>query len=192
MGMMMKKIISCRECGIRKNQQPIVDKVPFNDNLIMCVDFAAHKLPEKEMTDSGSGKCFPIKELLRPAMEEMEKNGYDFYYTYLLKCVPLLNGMIRKPFSYELRNCFRHLCEEIDELQPKAVLLLGHNTYLPVLSLLGLRFKKWNGVYFDIYWHKEIGYIPVSHPAMLEKSRPHQYEIYIEGINNVLQRCIKH
>lgn len=192
MGMTIReKVLSCRVCGIRKYQQPLLDKVPDNSNLIMCVDYAAPKLPASVDADSGSVRCFPAKEMLSSVIKEMQKSGYDFYHSYLLKCTPMLDNKSRKPFKHELRNCFLHFMEEVNTLKPKAVLLMGQNTYLTVLSSLGIPFKKWQGVYFDIYEHNQICYIPISHPSMLDVSRPNNYDIYIDGINNVLRRCIE-
>ena len=190
--MIMEKIASCHNCGIRKYQPPLLDDVPIADKVIMCVDFAAPKLPVGITPEKNPLRCFPTKEILSQPIKDMQKIGYAFYHTYLLKCTPILNGAPRKPFKHELQTCFFHLQEEIKALQPKAVLLFGQNTYLPVLSMLGIPLQKWNGVYFNIHKFNGINYIPISSPLMGDIKHQNNYALYGEGINNVLLRCIEH
>ncbi len=186
-----ERIAFCHNCGIRKYQPPLLDALPTDSKVIMCVDFAAPKLQAGIDPEKNPLSCFPAKEILSQPIKDMQKIGYAFYHTYLLKCTPMLNGASRKPFKHELQSCFSHLQEEINTLQPQAVLLFGQNTYLVVFDILGLTFQKWKGVYFDIYKYNGINYIPISRPMMGDIKHQNNYTIYWEGINNVLMRCLE-
>lgn len=184
-----EKIRACRECSIRNYQPPVLDEPPGEGKLVMCVDFAPPLLLQANGELPAFDRCFPAGPLLEPALRELVRFGYVFYGSYLLKCPPLQNGVPRKPHHYELSNCFRHLQEEIRTYRPLAVLLLGHGTYLNVLSLLGLEYKKSYGYYFNLYPHEGTNYIPVIHPAQLDKTPGAPPSLYMEGIVNAVKRC---
>lgn len=185
----INNIRSCRECGIRKYQLPVVDEAPEGNKLVMFVDYTAPLLPEREReTPADFDRCFPAGPMLEPVLKDMARFGYTFYGAYLLKCPPLLNGEIRKPTKYELKNCFHHLQAEIAAYQPVAVLLLGHGTYMNVLSLLGLTCRKHVGYYFNVYHHNGVSYAAIPHPGSLDKTLDN-YGLYMDGIANAVKRC---
>ena len=87
MGMTIReKVLSCRVCGIRKYQQPLLDKVPDNSNLIMCVDYAAPKgTPVVSIGDGtvifkaykgGGGNTVKIKHNSTYTTAYLHLNGY--------------------------------------------------------------------------------------------------------------------
>ena len=181
-------IFKCRECAIRKYQPPLVDTLPAGSNIIMLVDFAAPLVPNAIVSKPYS--TFPAKEMLEPFIKKWQPRGYEFYHAYMCKCPPLSNGVHRKPYKHELQICFYHLQTEIRTLKPKAVFLMGNQTYLTLLSFLRIPFRKWKGFYFDIYQHNKTPYVPVTHPELIVKNNTKNYDIYFDGLNNVLERCL--
>ena len=186
---LINNIRNCHECGIRKYQLPVMDDVPEGDKLVMCVDYTAPLLPQELRNGPVEfDRCFPAGPMLEPALKELARFGYSFYGAYLLKCPPVLNNAIRRPTKSEMYSCFAHLQKEIEAYRPAAVLLLGHGTYLNVLSLLGLEYKRSFGYYFNVYRHNGVSYAAVPHPSTLDKKRDN-HSLYMEGICNAVKRC---
>ena len=186
----IEKIRACQECGIRKYQLPVLDEEPpQGEKLVMCVDYTAPLLPQNmRNTPPDFDRCFPAGPMLEPALKELARFGYTFYGAYLLKCPPLLNETPRKPTKYELSSCFRHLQLEIETYRPQAVLLLGQGTYLNVLSLLNIPYRKAYGYYFNIYRHHGVSYAAIPHPGTLDKFHDNP-SLYMEGIVSAVKRC---
>ena len=181
-------IKKCRECGIRKYQHPLVDNAPVGNKIIMFVDFVAPFIPSELVNENAA--AFPVKKILEPFVQSWQRNGHEFYYSYMCKCLPLLDGVQRKPFKFELQACFPHLQDEIRTLKPQAVFLMGNSTYLTFLSFLRIPFRKWKGFYFEPYVHNKTPYIPITHPSLIAKNNMRNYDQYLDGLNNVLNRCI--
>lgn len=187
---LQKDIVSCQECGIRRYQEPILDKDPETDDILMFVDLAPPKVRDPHSDLARPLTPFtPSGKILAMAEEELRQYGYSFYRTNLVKCPPLQGDKPRYPNSYEIEMCLDNLLMEIDYYVPIAVFLLGQNVYMPVLNLLDEPFRNWGGYYFNIYNIDGINYIPAWHPLYIDTYQKKNIPLYIEGIVNAVQRC---
>lgn len=67
------------------------------------------------------------------------------YKTNLVKCLPLTEEQkLRYPNKKEIDSCYEHLAEEIQELSPKIVFLLGGKVSSAVEKHLKINFEKWD------------------------------------------------
>ncbi len=107
------------------NQRPLMDKSRVCD--IMWVGLSAKKVKDVNKTiplcnDTNSGKI----------IEEIEKrlDGFKFYKTNLVKCLPLdENGKLRYPTTSEMNSCVGNLLFEINYFNPKIIFVLGKRAY---------------------------------------------------------------
>lgn len=128
----------------------------------------------------------PAADILRQTMKKVGLPVSDdkVYFTTALKCAyPKIKG---KQIPAEVvRNCHKHIIEEILAVQPKIVLILGKtaiqtvygDTSIKVQSVMG-RVTPIPGVSEDIIA------VPVLHPAMIQRA-PGEYKPFLASIELV-------
>lgn len=121
----MKLIRNCKKCDLCNNQLPLLDNK--ESATIMWVGLSAKKVDNvlegvPLNNDTNSGKI----------IEQIEKQliGQTFYKTNLVKCLPLNEkNKLRYPTNEEMKKCIQNLIEEIENINPKIIFLLGKKTY---------------------------------------------------------------
>lgn len=90
-------------------------------------------------------------------------NREDIYLSNILKCRPPNN---RLPSVFEVNNCFPYLIQEINEVKPKIIVLLGNTAFtcffnkgVPMKAVLG----KWIPLYNKLF-------IVAYHPSFVMRS----------------------
>lgn len=183
---MIEQIKKCNKCRLCCNQKPLLDKE--RSCQIFWVGLSAKKItsedeiPLSPKTNTG---------MIIQKVEEMIEN-ISTYKTNLVKCVPLnQNSKLRYPNKKEIDCCFFNLEEELNELSPKIVFLLGEKVYTSVERHLNIKFEKWNE--FD-YRYKEVDgryYIPIHHPSYISVYKRKQMEEYISSIEKMIFELIE-
>ena len=173
---------TCRACGLYINQKPLIDTAGHAE--IFWVGLSAVRnsssddhLPLSVNTRSGS----LLKEIERPF-----KNSFSFYRTNLVKCLPLKEDKIRYPSSKEMSNCFTNLTDEIEEISPKLIFLLGKQVGDFVLhSLLGHKTTSSpNFEYLQYEWQDKI-LVPVHHPSYVLIYKRRYLGKYMDRIRSI-------
>ncbi|MGF0094275.1 uracil-DNA glycosylase family protein [Lachnospiraceae bacterium SGI.066] len=182
---MIEQIYNCQKCGLCLNQKPLLDTEKKYG--IFWVGLSAKKIeddneiPLSPRTNSGR------------LIEEIEKEckGISTYKTNLVKCLPLTEQKkLRYPNQKEIDTCFEHLEDEIQELSPKIVFLLGEKVYLAVEKHLKIELKKWNDFQFYFKEYNGVYYVPIHHPSYIYVYKRKQIDEYIKGIKNVINKLL--
>ena len=182
---MFESIKACHKCNLCLNQAPLLDK--STDCQIFWVGLSAKivsddtDIPLSPETNTGQ------------IIYEIEETYNDIisYKTNLVKCVPLTESKkLRYPNKSEINCCIIHLQEEIHELSPKIVFLLGEKVCSSVEKQLCITFEKWNG--FN-YIYKEINgvyYIPIHHPSYIYVYKRKQIQQYVKSIQSLIDSLL--
>jgi uracil-DNA glycosylase family 4 len=174
---------TCKECGLYLNQKPIFDyrktskvfwvglsAVQFNED--------EEKLPLSPLTRSGA----LIHSIENPFKEEI-----TFYKTNLVKCVPLKDEKIRYPLEHEMNKCFPNFEQELDEMNPSLVFMLGKQVstfvfkklseYIPVLD---------DSFNYSGYMIGQTKFIPIHHPSYILVYKRKYIDKYKENIQRII------
>lgn len=153
---------SCKRCGLRKNQEPIYEKVSHAD--IFWVGISAKKCknendrcPLAESTNTGK---------IIKSIEDTCQN-YKYYRTNLVKCVPLdKDRKIRYPTKSEINSCMVNLRYETKLLRPKLVVTLGK---LVFYSLIRDHVKEYsiNSFSYRTGKYDNIQILNIPHPSYI-------------------------
>ncbi len=109
------------------------------------------------------------------------------YKTNLVKCVPTdEKGKLRYPNQKEISLCIAHLDDELRELQPKIVFLLGEKVAKAVCEHLSIPFQKWKGLEYSAAEYHSTFFIPVHHPSYIYVYRRKQVDEYVNRLAQII------
>lgn len=74
---------------------------------------------------------------------------------------------MRYPNKKEIDSCYEHLAEEIQELSPKIVFLLGGKVSSAVEKHLKINFEKWDEFKYHYKKINGVYYVPIHHPSYI-------------------------
>ena len=174
----------CQACGLYCHQKPLTE--PLKASPVICVGLSAKlssckdEIPLDPRTISGN------------IILEIEKAiGFSFYKTNLVKCVPLDEiDMLRYPEDDEIAHCIPHLKGEIEEVQPKVVLLLGNKVATGVAKHRNMPTPKFNGYQYHTIEHNGVKYIAIQHPSYIYVYKRKEMKQYINAVANTIRKEI--
>ena len=119
------------------------------------------------------GRAFVGKsgQELRRVLRALDMNPDNVVYTNAVRCRPPDNKISKKYINY----CKQFLLDEIEELDPEYVLLMGNSPLEAVLNQSGI--TTWNGVVVE---ENNRVYIPMFHPAYILRN-PEILDEWLEG-----------
>jgi len=134
-------------------------------------------------TSRASGR--KIRDLLADAGFGRE----DCYYTNAVKCHPPEN---RDPTNEELANCRPYLVEEVETVDPRAVLTTGKHATKTVLALDGDSPERFLDSVLEPRWSDTLGVsvVPLLHPSYQEvwlSRLGYDDESYVAAVERVLR-----
>jgi uracil-DNA glycosylase family 4 len=113
-----------------------------------------------------------------------------------VRCHPIdNNNKDREPTQEELNYCLHHIKEEIEQLKPKSVILLGMSSFKSFIKLDNDDNRNTIKVLRKFqFYNKDIGYQTTYHPSFLCRTygkfnnlKPNFYDsLFIENIKNAL------
>ena len=173
----------CNKCTLCLNQPPLLQEISGRCD-VMFVGLSAVQVndlfsnePFANTTQSGA--------LLRGIVKEI--TSLQFYFTNIVKCLPLNNGKIRYPSRDEMTECFINYKVEIDELRPIKVVLLGKQVSSFVSKQLGFRFSSATSPFeFDVVDHDGIEYMDAYHPSYVSVYKRKDLPLYKDAIGSFL------
>jgi len=172
----------CKACGLYLNQYPISDSKKKSNIFwvgLSAVQFEEHEVQKPLAAHTRSGA-------LIQTIEESFANEISFYKTNLVKCVPLKSNKIRYPLEHEMEKCYPNLEDEIHELTPSVVFLLGKQVATFVLKKLEISEfnldENFNYSSFDV---NNIKYVPVHHPSFVLVYKRKYLDDYINSIQSL-------
>ncbi len=182
---MFESIKKCNKCGLCKYQAPLVDDSKTCQ--VFWVGLSAKKAtcesekPLSPTTNSGKLIC-NIEERCAEVLT---------YKTNLVKCVPLDDQeKLRYPNKKEIDICFPNLKEEISELKPRIVFLLGDKVTKAVSKHFKLTFESWDGFDYKYTVYNEIFFIPIHHPSYVHVYKRKQMDDYIFNVKNLITELL--
>ncbi len=182
----LERIRYCEKCKLCCNQRPLMDRC--SECQVLWVGLSAKKalhddeIPLSIETNSGA----VIHEV------EMLLEDVKCYKTNLVKCLPLdEKSKLRYPNQKEIDACFANLEEEIAELSPKIVFLLGEKVYSSVGKHLNLSFDRIDGFSYHYVKRNNVYYVPIQHPSYIYVYKRKEMEHYINGIKQIAQTILK-
>lgn len=178
---MFEEIINCKQCGLCKNQSPLLDNKTACK--IFWVGLSAKKIssdderPLSPTTNSGS-----IIKCIEEKFQDVE-----MYKTNLVKCLPLDDtGKLRYPNKNEILHCLPNLKKEINELSPKILFLLGNKVINAVGTCYSIEFEKINGFNYKIVKYQDKYFVPIHHPSYVYVYKRKNLEDYEKAIETIL------
>lgn len=113
------------------------------------------------------------------------------YKTNLVKCLPLTEEQkLRYPNKKEIDSCYEHLAEEIQELSPKIVFLLGGKVSSAVEKHLKINFEKWDEFKYHYKKINGVYYVPIHHPSYIYVYRRKRIDEYINEVERIIKRLL--
>ena len=173
------KTKACKACGLYLNQRPLFDKK--KQASVFWVGLSAVQINADEDGQPlapGTRSGALIESIELPFL-----NDVSFYRTNLVKCLPLKNDKIRYPMSHEMEKCYPNLNDELEEMNPSLVFLLGKQVATFVMKQLGVENIQLDESFnFDTFKINNIIYIPVHHPSYVLVYKRKFLAEYVSGI----------
>lgn len=173
---------ACKACGLYMNQPPVYEKA--KNPHIFWVGLSAVQFDE-------GIEPLPLSPLTRTGMliEQIENNLNDnlnFYKTNLVKCLPLNNDKIRYPSFPEMEKCYVNFEDELKELNPSIVFLLGKQVSSFILKKNGIMDFNLSGTfkYRTFYFENKI-FIPIHHPSYILVYKRKLIKKYINSLKSI-------
>ena len=180
--MCISDIKSCKKCSICIHQEPLIDECTCCDGfwvgLSAKLSNTVKARPLDSSTKSGS------------LLDECEKSfdHIKMYRTNLVKCAPLTEqGKLRYPNEMEINSCLQNLVDEIKELRPKIVILLGKRVEMAVGSYFGIKFEADGAFSYKCVIDDGINYLSIQHPSYINIYRRAYISDYIRGISDAVK-----
>lgn len=180
-----KKILKCKKCKLHKENSPLLDILKEAD--IIFVGLSAKKktvqdeVPLDEKTKSG--------KLVLQMMEIAKQYGLSSYRTNLVKCAPLDEcGKLRYPSKEEVNCCFSNLTQEIEQIKPKIIILLGDIVQKTIENKKQIKIGNTNNCEFPYTKaeDEEIFYVASYHPSYVLRSKE-RTKIYLGNFKQLLE-----
>jgi len=125
-------------------------------------------------------------------IEEIENEclGVKFHRTNLVKFAPIdSEGKLRYPTRFECSEDFPKLLNEIKEINPKMIFLLGNNVHDFVLGQLG--FKSLKVSYnFEVFNWNGRWIVPIYHPSYIMVYKRGEKDLYVQSVKDVISRFL--
>lgn len=174
----------CNKCNLCLNQPPLLQEISGHCD-VMFVGLSAVQAndlfsdePFAQTTQSGA--------LLRDIVKEL--TDLQFYFTNIVKCLPLSDGKIRYPSHDEMGECFVNYKVEIAELLPSKVVLLGKQVSGFVSKQLGFRFSSAKSPFeFETIEHDGIEYMDAYHPSYVSVYKRKDLPLYKDAIESFVR-----
>ena len=182
---MIEDILFCQKCNLCKTQRPLLDEV--KPCQVMWVGLSAkivstdNEPPLATTTNTG--------EIIHKI--ECQCTQIVNYKTNLVKCVPTdEKRKLRYPNKDEIDLCITHLDNELQELQPKIVFLLGERVAKTVCSHLSITFKKWKDFEYFATKYQNTFFVSVHHPSYIYVYKRRQIDEYVNSVARIIETLI--
>ena len=182
---MIEQIRRCQKCGLCFNQKPLLD-VEKECQVFWVGLSAKKKKSNKEIPLSPETNTGMVIQRIEEVCGEVTT-----YKTNLVKCLPLTEEQkLRYPNKKEIDSCYEHLAEEIQELSPKIVFLLGGKVSSAVEKHLKINFEKWDEFKYHYKKINGVYYVPIHHPSYIYVYKRKKIEQYVDSIEKLVNSLL--
>lgn len=172
----------CKACGLYLNQRPLYDEL--KQSQIFWVGLSAVQVDKVETTKPLSSET--ASGNLVSKIEEPYLHKLQFYKTNLVKCLPLKDKKIRYPVQKEMEKCFPNFEDEVKELKPTIIFLLGKQVSTFIAKKYSINIKTLNKNYkYKSFLIDGITFVPVHHPSYILVYRRKDLLKYISQIQSL-------
>jgi len=175
---------NCSACILNEDQHTLITLNSLDID-VLWVGLSAKKQKDGSIAiplspDTNTGRIIQKVEL---GLE-----GCNFAKTNLVKCAPLdKNDKLRYPTNKEMNFCYHFLVDEINDLRPKIVFLLGLNVANFVLNKNRIKHVGLDSEYnYANYKWENIIFIPIHHPSFIHIYKRKQLDVYVEKLQNII------
>ena len=182
---MIDHIGNCTRCPLSTHQKPILDHRRQADVIWLGIS--------GKSTSSQFQKPLDPNTISGQIIEQIEKQlpSINFYSSNLVKCAPINNnGKLRYPSAKEINACSYNLQVEIEELQPKVLVLLGEKVANSLIDSTELKLEPKNQFIRSITKNNNTIYIAATHPSYIYVYKRKFINEYINTIKNLLHKII--
>lgn len=174
----------CQACGLYCHQKPLTE--PLRASQVVCVGLSAKLSSCKDETP------LDPRTVSGNIIAQIEQSiGFSFYKTNLVKCVPLdETDMLRYPTNDEIAHCATHLKGEVEEVQPKVVLLLGNTVASGVAKHRNMETPTFNGYHYHSIEHNGVKYIAIQHPSYIYVYKRKEMQQYVNAVVDAIRKEI--
>jgi uracil-DNA glycosylase family 4 len=122
-----EEIRACQKCTIASTRKrPVIASGELLKGIMIIGG-----IPDAQEDAAGSPFIGPTGDLLDKMLQAIDIKRCDVYLTNVIKCFP---GNRRDSYKNEIINCSGYLKSQIDQLNPRLILLLGIEAAHAVLS----------------------------------------------------------
>jgi len=177
----------CKACGLFLNQIPIYDEMKKSSvfwvglsSVLISADEEMQPLSPHTRTGS------LINKIENTFIEDV-----TFYKTNIVKCVPLINTKTRYPKKHEMEKCYPNLLDEIEQLKPSIIFLLGKQVASFVLGKHNINsFCLDSSFAYQSYEVDDYIFVPVHHPSYILVYKRKFIDLYVKKINTIITKSI--
>jgi DNA polymerase len=176
-----EKVENCKRCDLWKTRtHPVFGEVNLDRGLMFIGEAPGYFEDHQGKPFVGkAGKV--LDELLKSAGLQRE----DISLTNVVKCRPPNN---RDPLPNEIEACSIYLDEQMELIQPKAIVLLGKFALSYIFEKFGLKRKKISEVHGKVFRVRDLmgsrKLIPLYHPATATYN-PQMKKVLIEDFKSI-------
>lgn len=173
------KCSNCQNCKLCKNRNSVVFGVGNENAKIMFIG-EGPGADEDRLGEPFVGKA---GKLLDMAFQALDIKREEIYIANVVKCRPPGN---RNPEADEIQACIGYLKEQIEQIQPQIIVLLGS---VALKAILGNQYgiTSSRGKWFE---QDNILYMPTFHPAALLRDESKKIYLY-QDLKEVLNKLKK-
>ncbi|RLM96487.1 uracil-DNA glycosylase family protein [Haloarcula sp. Atlit-7R] len=187
----------CRRCPELAESRTCISwgNGPLDADLVVVGEAPADGDPEAEHWQGGNltGMAYTSRRSGRKVRQVLADAGFghdDCYYTNAVKCHPPEN---RDPTDAELTNCRPYLVEEVEAIEPAAVLTTGKHAAKTVLALDNATLDGFLDSVLNPRRSDALGVpvVPLLHPSYQEvwlSRLGYDYEEYVAAIAETVAR----
>jgi len=178
----------CSNCGLYQNQLPLLDS-RYSLCDVLWVGLSAKMIKARGESaplgaDTNSGKI--INRI------EGDLNNHVFAKTNLVKCAPLdQDNKLRYPTYKEMKSCFCHLQNEVANLGPRLVFLLGLKVATFVLREKDVQIPSLDSEFnYGICEYDNVSFVPIHHPSFIHIYKRRQLDQYISKVQAIISQTL--
>ena len=123
--------------------------------------------------------------------EQGLREDFTFYRTNIVKCLPLTAGKTRYPTEHEMSKCFPNFEQELENLRPTVVFLLGKQVATFVLKKHGIKTVTFDENFeFSTFYVGTTWFIPIHHPSYILVYKRKYISEYIAAIHKTVKNVL--
>ncbi|MFC7018339.1 MULTISPECIES: uracil-DNA glycosylase [Haloarcula] len=186
----------CRRCAELSESRTCISwgNGPLDADVVVVGEAPAEGDPDADEWRGGNltGLAYTSRRSGRKIRRVLDDAGFGpdrTYYTNAVKCHPPGN---RDPTDEELANCRPYLVEEVETVEPRAVLPTGKHATRTVLALDGESLKGFLDSVLTAHRSETLGVpvVPLLHPSYQEvwlSRLGYSYERYVDELSAVVK-----